>query len=42
MAFLFGKGRSTINEYILNVYKEGELEQEYSMRKIGKTNFSTK
>ena len=42
MAFLFAKGRSTINEHILNVYKEGELEQENSMRKIGKTDFSTK
>ncbi len=42
MASLFGKGRSTINEHILNVYKEGELEQESSMRKIGKTDFSTK
>jgi len=42
MASLFGKGRSTINEHILNVYKEGELEQEYSMRKIGKTDLSTK
>lgn len=38
MASLFGKGRSTINEHILNVYKEGE----FSMRKIGKTDFSPK
>jgi len=42
MASLFGKGRSTINEHILNVYKEEELEEAYSMRKIGKTDFSTK
>jgi len=42
MAELFGKGRSTINEHILNIYKDGELEKEMSMRKIGKTDFSTK
>jgi hypothetical protein len=42
MAELFGKGRSTINEHILNIYKEGELEKELSMRKIGISDFSTK
>jgi len=42
MASLFGKGRSTINEHILNVYSDGELEKESSVRKIGKTDFSTK
>ena len=42
MGKLFGKGRSTINEHILNIYKDGELEKETSMRKIGKTDFSTK
>ena len=42
MAELFGKGRSTINEHILNIYKDGELDKETSMRKIGKTDFSTK
>jgi len=42
MAELFSKGRSTINEHILNIYKENELEKELSMRKIGKTDFSTK
>jgi len=42
MAELFGKGRSTINEHILNIYKDGELKKETSMRKIGKTDFSTK
>lgn len=42
MAELFGKSRSTINEHILNIYKDGELEKETSMRKIGKTDFSTK
>ena len=39
---LFQKSRSTINEHILNVYKEQELEQELSMRKIGNSDFSTK
>ena len=42
MGKLFGKGRSTINEHILNIFKDGELEKEISMRKIGKTDFSTK
>jgi len=42
MAELFGKSRSTINEHILNIYKEGELEKEKSMRKIGNSDFSTK
>ena len=41
MAELFGKGRSTVNEHILNIYKDGELEKDVSMRKIGKTDFST-
>jgi hypothetical protein len=35
MAELFGKGRSTINEHILNIYQDGKLEKEESMRKIG-------
>ena len=42
MAVLFGKSRSTINEHILNIYKEGELVEEDSMRKIGNSDFSTK
>ncbi|MGJ3234198.1 virulence RhuM family protein [Marivirga sp.] len=42
MAELFQKGKSTINEHILNIFKEGELEQETSMRKIGISDFSTK
>lgn len=42
MAVLFGKSRSTINEHILNIYKEGELSEELSMRKIGNSDFSTK
>ena len=42
MAELFGKGRSTINEHILNIYEEKELEKDTSMRKIGISDFSTK
>ena len=42
IAELFQKSRSTINEHILNIYKEQELEKELSMRKIGNSDFSTK
>lgn len=42
MAELFGKSRSTINDHILNIYQDGELEKEESMRKIGNSDFSTK
>ena len=42
IAVLFQKSRSTINEHILNIYKEQELEKELSMKKIGNSDFSTK
>ncbi len=42
MAELFDKGRSTINEHILNIYSEKELIKADSMRKIGNSDFSTK
>lgn len=42
MAKLFQKGKSTINEHILNIFKEGELDKEVSLRKIGISDFSTK
>ena len=42
IAELFQKSRSTINEHILNIYKEQELEKETSMRKIGISDLSTK
>ena len=42
MAELFGKARSTINEHILNIFEEGELKEEESVRKIGNSDFSTK
>ena len=34
MALLFGKGRSTVTEHIINVFKEGELEQNRTCRKF--------
>jgi hypothetical protein len=42
MSELFGKSRSTINEHILNIFKEKELVEESSMKKIGNSDFSTK
>lgn len=42
MAALFGKSRSTINEHVINIFKEGELAEEFSTRKIGNSDFSTK
>lgn len=40
IATLFGKSRSTINEHILNIFKEGELDEKASVRKIGNSDFS--
>jgi len=42
MVELFEKSRSTINEHILNIYEEGELDEDSSKRKIGISDFSTK
>lgn len=42
MATMFGKSRSTINEHILNIFNEGELVEDGSVRKIGNSDFSTK
>lgn len=42
MADLFQKAKSTINEHIKNIYAEGELVQEYTMKKFGNSEFSTK
>ncbi len=42
IAELFQKSRSTINEHILNIYKEKELEKKLTIRKIGISDFSTK
>lgn len=42
MADLFDKGRSTINEHILNIYSEKELTELDTIKKIGNSDFSTK
>jgi hypothetical protein len=42
MAELFQKSRSTINEHILNIYSEGELDEDTSKKKNGISDFSTK
>jgi hypothetical protein len=42
MAELFNKGRSTINEHVLNIYSENELTESDTLRKIGNSDFSTK
>jgi hypothetical protein len=42
MAELFDKAKSTVNEHVLNIYKEGELQETDTMKKIGNTDFSTK
>lgn len=42
MAEMYGKARSTINEHLLNAYKEKEIEETKTMRKIGNSDFSTK
>ena len=42
MSELFGKAVSTINEHIKNIYAEGELVEEGSLRKFGNSEFSTK
>lgn len=42
MGELFQKAKSTINEHIKNIYLEGELQKESTMRKFGISEFSTK
>ena len=42
MAKLFGKAKSTINEHIKNVYKEGELIENETMTKFGNSEFADK
>lgn len=42
MAELFQKAKSTINEHIRNIYEEGELDKQNTMRKYGISEFSTK
>lgn len=42
MAELFQKAKSTINEHINNIYDDGELAKDKTMRKFGNSEFSTK
>ena len=42
MAQLFGKAKSTINEHINNIYKEGELEKSLTTQKFGNSEFQQK
>jgi hypothetical protein len=42
MAQLLDKVKSTINEHIKNIFKEGELVEEHVMRKFGNSEFFTK
>jgi len=42
MAQLFDKAKSTINEHILNIYKEGELVEGLTIQKIGNSDFLEK
>lgn len=42
MAELFQKSKSTINEHISNIYEDGELKKDSTMRKFGNPEFSTK
>ena len=42
MAQLFGKAKSTINEHVGNIYKEGELEKVLTIQKFGNSEFQQK
>lgn len=42
MGRLFGKSRTTILGHIQNIYEEGELVEDATMRKVGNPDFSTK
>jgi len=42
MSELFQKSKSTINEHVLNIFKENELVEDEVKRKIGISDFSTK
>ena len=42
MAKLFKKAKSTINEHIKNIYKEGELEKSTTIAKFGNSEFTYK
>lgn len=42
MGLLFGKAKSTISEHIQNIYAEGELKENETVRKFGNSDFSFK
>lgn len=42
MSELFRKAKSTINEHIRNIYKEGELLEEETVTKFGISEFANK
>ena len=42
IALLFGKAKSTINEHIKNIFKEGELVESQSLKKFGISEFQQK
>ena len=42
MTLLFGKAKSTINEHIQNIFKEGELEESQCTKKFGISEFQQK
>ena len=42
MSLLFGKAKSTISEHIQNIYAEGELKENETVRKFGISEYSTK
>ncbi len=42
MGLLFGKAKSTINEHIQNIYEEGELSKDGTLKKFGISEFQQK
>jgi hypothetical protein len=42
MALLFGKAKSTINEHIQNIFKDGELQEKVCLQKFGISEFQQK
>jgi len=42
MSLLFGKAKSTINEHIQNIFKEGELDEKLCLQKFGNSEFQQK
>ena len=42
MSILFGKAKSTVNEHIQNIFEEGELNKDVSVKKFGNSEFQQK